>query len=80
MSWIQAVMPLYANAAGTLTASGIGLLFTYAGALGVVLQLPMTQATSRMSGFSIVLASGAAQAVAFACLFVSMKLRALSHS
>jgi MFS family permease len=73
-SWIQVVVPLYADAAGTLTASGIGLLFTYAGALGVVLQLPLTQATSRMSGFSIVLAGGAAQALAFACLVVSPAL------
>ncbi len=32
LSWIQAVTPLYADAAGTLTASGIGLLFAYAGA------------------------------------------------
>jgi MFS family permease len=76
-SWIQAVMPLYADAAGTLTASGIGWLFTYAGALGVVLQLPLTQATSRMTGFAIVLAGGVAQAIALACLFGSAALPAL---
>jgi MFS transporter, DHA1 family, tetracycline resistance protein len=70
-SWIASVTPLYADAGGTLTASGIGLLFTYAGALGVVLQMPITQATARMSGFSIVMWSGAVQALAFACLFVS---------
>ena len=70
-SWIASITPLYADAGGTLTASGIGLLFTYAGALGVVLQMPITQATERMSGFSIVLWSGAVQAVAFACLLVS---------
>jgi DHA1 family tetracycline resistance protein-like MFS transporter len=74
VSWIQAITPLYADAGGTLTASGIGWLFTYAGALGVVLQLPVTQATSRMSGFAIVLCSGATQAIAFACLFVSPAL------
>jgi MFS transporter, DHA1 family, tetracycline resistance protein len=76
-SWIQALMPLYADAAGTLTASGIGWLFTYAGALGVVLQLPLTQATSRMTGFAIVLAGGVAQAVALGCLFWSAALPAL---
>jgi MFS transporter, DHA1 family, tetracycline resistance protein len=54
-SWIAAITPLYADAGGTLTSSGIGLLFTYAGALGVVLQMPITQASERMSGFSIVL-------------------------
>jgi DHA1 family tetracycline resistance protein-like MFS transporter len=73
-SWIAAITPLYADASGTLTASGIGLLFTYAGALGVVLQMPITQASERMSGFSIVLCSGAVQAVAFACLFMSAGL------
>ena len=76
-SWIQAVTPLYADAAGTLTASGIGLLFAYAGALGVVLQFPLTQASSRLSGFAIVLWSGFMQAVAFALLFVSPALVSL---
>ena len=60
-SWIASITPLYADAGGTLSASGIGLLFTYAGALGVILQMPITQATERMSGFSIVLWSGAIQ-------------------
>jgi DHA1 family tetracycline resistance protein-like MFS transporter len=73
-SWIASITPLYADAAGTLTASGIGLLFTYAGALGVVLQMPITQATARMSGFSIVMWSGAIQAAALACLFISPAL------
>jgi len=73
-SWIAAITPLYADAGGTLTASGIGLLFTYAGALGVVLQMPITQASERMGGFSIVLCSGAVQAAAFACLFMSAGL------
>ena len=35
VSWIEAITPLYADAAGTLTPSGIGMLFTYAGVLGV---------------------------------------------
>jgi MFS family permease len=73
-SWIASIAPLYADAAGTLTASGIGLLFTYAGALGVLLQMPITQATGRMSGFSIVMWSGAMQAAALVCLFVSPAL------
>ncbi len=73
-SWIASITPLYADAGGTLTASGIGLLFTYAGALGVVLQMPITQASERMSGFSIVLWSGGLQAVAFACLLVAPAL------
>jgi MFS family permease len=77
LSWIQAVTPLYADAAGTLSASGIGLLFAYAGALGVVLQFPLTKASSRLSGFAIVLWSGLMQAVAFALLFASPALASL---
>ena len=73
-SWIASITPLYADAGGTLTASGIGLLFTYAGALGVILQMPITQATGKMSGFSIVLWSGALQALAFVCLLVAPAL------
>jgi predicted MFS family arabinose efflux permease len=77
VSWIQAIMPLYADAAGTLTAAGIGILFAYAGALGVVLQMPVTQATARMSAFAIVSWSGLMQAIAFVCLLVSPALPAL---
>jgi len=76
-SWIQSITPLYADAGGTLTASGIGWLFTYAGALGVFLQMPVTEATERMTGFSIVLWSGAIQAAAFACLLLSPALPSL---
>jgi len=77
VSWIQAITPLYADAAGTLTASGIGLLFTYAGALGVVAQMAVTRVSGSMSSFSIVLWSGAALAVAFACLLASPALPTL---
>ena len=72
--WIAAITPLYADAGVDVTASGIGLVFTYAGALGVVLQMPITQASERMGGFSIVLCSGAVQAMASACLLVSAGL------
>jgi MFS transporter, DHA1 family, tetracycline resistance protein len=76
-SWISSVMPLYADAAGTLDPSGIGWLFTYAGGLGVVLQLPVTQATERMRALTIVLWSGALQAVAFGFLLASPALPSL---
>jgi predicted MFS family arabinose efflux permease len=77
-SWIEAITPLYADAAGTLTPSGVGLLFTYAGALGVIFQLPVTQASKQMTGFSTVLWSGATQALAFACLLLSPALLPLA--
>ncbi len=67
-SWIEAVMPLYAANAGALTPSGVGLLFTYAAALNVVFALPVTQASARLPGFTIILASGVALALAFAAL------------
>jgi MFS transporter, DHA1 family, tetracycline resistance protein len=70
-SWIEAVTPLYAHNSGELTASQIGLLFTYAGALGALFQLPLTQASARMSGFAIILTGGLALTLAFACLTVS---------
>lgn len=73
-SWIEAVTPLYAHNAGVLTASQIGLLFTYAGALSALFQLPLTQASARASGFAIVLVAGLAQALAFACLSASPAL------
>lgn len=77
VSWIGAVLPLYADGAGVLTAAGVGLLFTYDGALGVLLQMPVTQATARMRGHAIVLWSGAAQALAFICLYASPSLPSL---
>ncbi len=68
VSWIEAVTPLYATAAGAVTPTGVGLLFAYAGAVGVVFQLPVTQASQRMSGFATVLASGAIEALGFVFL------------
>lgn len=73
-SWIEAVTPLYAHNSGALTASQIGLLFTYAGALSAVFQLPLTQASARMTGFTIILAGGFALALAFGFLAVSPSL------
>jgi DHA1 family tetracycline resistance protein-like MFS transporter len=73
-SWSEAVTPLYANNAGVLSVSGVGLLFTYAGALSAIFQLPVTEASTRWSGFAIILVGGAAQVAAFACLAVSPAL------
>jgi DHA1 family tetracycline resistance protein-like MFS transporter len=74
VSWIESVTPLYANGAGTLTPSGVGLLFAATSVVGVLFQLPVTQASRRMSGFATILWSGALQALAFACLLVSPAL------
>lgn len=68
VSWIEAVTPLYATAAGAVTPTGVGLLFAYAGVVGVIFQLPVTQASQRVSGFATVLASGAIEALGFVFL------------
>lgn len=65
VSWIEAVTPLYATAAGAITPTGIGMLFAYAGVIGVIFQLPVTQASTRISGSTTVLWSGAMEALAF---------------
>jgi MFS transporter, DHA1 family, tetracycline resistance protein len=65
VSWIEAVTPLYATAAGAVTATGVGMLFAYAGVIGVIFQLPVTQASQRISGSATVLWSGAMEALAF---------------
>jgi MFS transporter, DHA1 family, tetracycline resistance protein len=74
VSWIEAVTPLYATAAGAVTPTGIGMLFAYAGVIGVIFQLPVTQASQRISGSATVLCSGAIQALAFVCLLPSPAL------
>ena len=74
VSWIEAVTPLYATAAGAITPTGVGLLFAYAGVIGVIFQLPVTQASQRVSGFATVLASGAIEALAFVFLLPSPAL------
>ena len=68
VSWIEAVTPLYATAAGAITPTGVGMLFAYAGVIGVIFQLPVTKASERISGFTTVLWSGAIEALAFVFL------------
>jgi len=68
VSWIEAVTPLYATATGAVTPTGIGMLFAYAGVIGVIFQLPVTQASQHISGFATVLWSGAMEALAFVFL------------
>jgi DHA1 family tetracycline resistance protein-like MFS transporter len=73
-SWIESVLPLAATGAGTLTPSGVGLLFAYAGVFGVCCQLPILHATARLAGSSLVLASGLLLTLAFGSLLTDMAL------
>ena len=72
-SWVESVLPLYAYDAGTLTASGVGLLFSYAALLVVCFQLVLTHVLASTSGFRMILASGTVLIGGFACLSVSAK-------
>lgn len=70
-SWIEAALPLYAHTMGTLSASGVGALFSYGALLVAVLQFPLTHLTRRVSEAKLVLASGAVLVASFAALLVS---------
>ncbi len=76
-SWIEAILPLYAADAGTLAPTGVGLLFSWAGLLGVMFQLPVVRATARVTGAVIVAASGSTLVLAFGALLVSPALPSL---
>ncbi len=73
-SWIESVLPLAATDAGTLTPSGVGLLFTYAGIFSVCFQLPILQASARLAGSTLVLTCGVLLALAFGGLLAANAL------
>lgn len=76
-NWIEAVLPLYARDAGILTASGVGLLFTYGAALPALAQLPLTHIAGQRSGMFLVLMAGGLLILAFGILIGSPTLAAL---
>ncbi|ANH67714.1 MFS transporter [Mitsuaria sp. 7] len=76
-SWIEALIPLYARDAGTLTPSGVGALFAFGAALAVGLQLRISRLTQARSVRWLVLAAGGATASAFIVLALSPALAAM---
>ena len=70
-SWIETVLPLFAVDRGSLTPAGVGLLFTYAAAVGMVFQLPLTRALARVPADRLILVGGAALAASFIALLVA---------
>ena len=76
-SWVETVLPLSVQAAGTLSPSGVGLLFTFGSVLTAVLQIPVTRLTARFSARSLVLASAVILIAAFGVLLASPALVAL---
>jgi MFS transporter, DHA1 family, tetracycline resistance protein len=76
-SWIEAVLPLYAQDAAALTPSGVGFLFTYGAALIAIVQIPVTRMAGRQSALFLVLGAGSALILAFGILIASPTLAAL---
>lgn len=70
-NWIEAVIPLYAHDAGTLTASGVGALFAYAAALTVGLQMLVSRMVESRSALWLTVGAGLATILAFALLAAS---------
>lgn len=76
-SWTDAVVPLYANNFGLLSEAGVGFLFTYVGALGVVLQLPISAYAKQHPAQRLVVAIALLHIVAFAVLLAPPDLTLL---
>ncbi|HVI53741.1 MAG TPA: MFS transporter [Luteibacter sp.] len=76
-SWVETVLPLSVHAAGTLSPSGVGLLFTFGSILTAVLQIPVTRLTARFNARCLVLASAALSIAALGVLLASPSLVAL---
>lgn len=70
-NWIEAVIPLYAHDAGTLTPSGVGALFAYAAALTVGLQMLVSRMVEARSALWLTVGAGLATILAFALLAAS---------
>jgi len=76
-NWIEAVIPLYAQDAGTLTPSGVGALFAYAAALTVGLQMLVSRMVEARSALWLTVGAGLATILAFALLAASPAMLAL---
>ncbi|MEI9409314.1 MFS transporter [Mesorhizobium salmacidum] len=76
-NWIEAVIPLYAHDAGTLTPSGVGALFAYAAALTVGLQMLVSRMVEARSALWLTVGAGLATILAFALLAASPAMLAL---
>jgi predicted MFS family arabinose efflux permease len=73
-SWIESLLSLYAVNAGTLTPSAVGLLFTYAAAIGVIFQIPVLSRTKHLAGSVIVTVGSLALCLGFFALTISAQL------
>ncbi|GFZ87726.1 MFS transporter [Dyella caseinilytica] len=69
-SWPEVITPLYAHGAHALTASGVGLLFTYAAAVVVILQWPVAKWSGKIAAFPLLIGAGATVAGGFGLLLL----------
>jgi MFS transporter, DHA1 family, tetracycline resistance protein len=69
-SWPEFITPPYARETDALSASGVGLLFTYAAVVGVILQWPVARWTAKVSTISLLVAAGAAVTGGFGLLLI----------
>ena len=76
-NWIEAVIPLYAHDAGTLTPSGVGALFAYAAALTVGLQMLVSRFAETRSALWLTVGAGISTIAAFVLLAASPAMLAL---
>ncbi|TIO47212.1 MAG: MFS transporter [Mesorhizobium sp.] len=76
-NWIEAVIPLYAQDAGTLSPSGIGTLFAYAAALTVGLQMLVSRFAETRSALWLTAGAGLSTIAAFALLAASPAMLSL---
>lgn len=76
-NWIEAVIPLYAQDAGTLSPSGVGALFAYAAALTVGLQMLVSRFAEARSALWLATGAGISTIAAFALLAASPSMISL---
>ncbi|MBE1160897.1 MFS transporter [Dyella acidiphila] len=68
--WTEVVIPVYAHGAHALSTSQIGLLFTYAAAVGTLVQWPITKWSGNVPAFPLILGAGALLAGSFGLLLI----------
>lgn len=73
-NWVEAILPIYMRDAGSLDASGIGVLFAGAAAMTAALQLLVTRMTEQRTATSLTVLAGVAMSIAFGVLTLSASL------
>jgi MFS family permease len=76
-SWIESVIPLYAHDSGSLTSSGVGILFAYAAGLTVCLQMVVSRMVQTRSALWLTVSAGITTLLALALLATSPSVLSL---